>query len=128
MNPSDRSCWQMCTACMRCAWKGSMAKCNTCSGRHDPLQRRDPTDIDDYCRCREGILQFRLQTGKMIQRRYKSDPYGGKVRTDAETKDEQEWNQYIKESREKLDDERWDPVRLTDGTSTHDWMKRQRGM
>jgi len=57
----------------------------------------------------------------MIIRRYVTNPFQGKFKTDGETSDERDWNQYINENREKYDDEHWDPVRFGDGTSTYDW-------
>jgi hypothetical protein len=126
INPSDLSCFDLCQSCFRCENKGTFAKCQHCSGRHDPELRRDPYDIDDICRCSEGILQYRTQRGIMIQRRFLSNPYGGKVKTDAVSTDEDDWNSYINEKREALGNEDWDPVRFTDGTSTHNWMDAHR--
>lgn len=125
-NPSEKSCWDMCSSCFRCSDKGKYAKCNSCSGRHDPDMKRDPYYIDDRCRCTEGILQYRLQNGQMIVRKFHSSPFAGQVVTDAETEDEQEWTRYIQEQREKLNDPTWDPVQFDDGTSTFDWMRDNR--
>lgn len=126
MNPSDKACWKTCGSCYRCGDKGRYAKCHSCSGRHDPGLQRDPYDYDDMCRCAEGVLQYRANDGRLLKKRFLSSPFASNIVTDAETKDEQEWKQYIAESRERLDDETWDPVRFTDGTSTHDWARRAR--
>jgi hypothetical protein len=88
--------------------------------------RLDPYDIDDRCRCAEGVLQFRVKDGRLLKKNFMSNPFAGKVITDAETPDERDWNQYIKERREQLDDPNYDPVRFEDGESTYDWTQRQR--
>lgn len=126
-NPSSLSCWEMCPSCFRCANKGKYAACGRCSGRHDTEGIRDPYDIDDQCRCKEGILQLRTKQGVMIQRQFYSDPFGGSVVTDAETDDERQWNQFVTERREALNDPTFDPVRFDDGSSTLDWFKENRG-
>ncbi len=125
-NPSTLPCWSTCSSCFRCEDKGKYAKCNRCSGRHDTDAQRDPYDIDDRCRCKEGILQYRLQTGQMIQRRFYSDPFAGKVVTDSVDQDEIEWNQYVDEQRERMDDPNFDPIQFDDGTSTKDFIDRAR--
>lgn len=125
INPAERACFRICRACYRCGQKGSRAQCQTCSGRVDPALRRDPYDFDDRCRCTEGILQIRVR-GKLLRARYQQDPFQGKLVADVPTQDETDWNDYVKESREKLDDQHWDPVRFNDGSSTHDWMKAAR--
>jgi len=125
-NPTTLPCFSACSSCLRCDDKGKYEKCNRCSGRHDPDAIRDPHDIDDRCRCTEGILQYRLQTGKLIQKKFLSNPFKGKVETDAETPDEQDWRQFVTEQREKLNDPTFDPVTLEDGTSTLDMLDQQR--
>lgn len=126
INPSHKDCFKICHSCWRCSDKGRYARCNSCSGRHDPALRLDPYDIDDRCRCPEGILQFRVKTGQLIKKNFVSNPFAGKVITDAETTDEKEWNQFIQERREQLGIPDWDPVRFDDGESTYDWTQRQR--
>lgn len=125
-NPSTLSCFSACASCFRCEDKGKYAKCNRCSGRHDPDVKRDPYDVDDRCRCKEGILQYRLQNGQMIGRQFNSDPFAGQVVTDAESRDEKDWRQYVDEQREKLDDPTFDPVQFNDGSSTLDFIDRAR--
>lgn len=113
-NPSQLSCFQMCRSCFRCSDKGSMPACNSCSGRHDPELKREPHDQMDRCRCAEGIMQYRLQNGRLMVRKFMSDPFGGKVVTDAETQDERDWSAYITEQRERMDDPDWDPIVFDD--------------
>ena len=121
-NPSRLPCFTLCTSCYRCQDKGKYDKCSSCSGRHDPDMKRDPYHRDDRCRCKEGILQYRTQTGRFIVRKFLSNPFKGKVKTDAETQDERDWNSYITEQRENRGDVSWDPVQFTDGSSTSDWL------
>lgn len=125
-NPSSLPCWSLCASCFRCGNKGMHAKCQSCSGRHDPELRRDPYDIDDKCRCTEGVLQYRTRQGLMVKRRFLTNPFAGKVTTDAETQDERDWNQYVAEKREALNDETWDPIQFTHGGSTSQWLQDRR--
>lgn len=125
-NPSDKRCWVACASCYRCADKGKYAKCNHCSGRHDPLRQRDPYYIDDRCRCKEGILQYRLPTGQMILSKFFHDPFEGGVTTDIETEDEKQWREYVMQGRERFDDPTWDPVMFNDGTSTLNYLDRMK--
>ena len=108
-----RSCWNPCKSCMRCEDRKKYAKCASCTGRVDRLREREP-DPDDYCRCKEGILQIVTKKGMMVQRKFLSDPYKGKVTTDAESEDEADWNQYVAEKREQLDDPSFNPIQITD--------------
>lgn len=125
-NPSELRCWRTCGSCFRCADKGEHPWCWKCSGRHDPKRKRDPYDIDDHCRCTEGVLQYRLQTGQMLQRRFESNPFRSRVTTDAESEDDRDWNRYVDEKREKYDDPTWDPIQFPDNSSVTDWMRRAR--
>lgn len=124
-NPVKLDCWKTCPVCSRCENKGRYAKCGDCSGRFDPKRKWDPNDVDDRCRCREGILQVRLQTGKLLQRKYPNDPYKQRVQHDPITKDEEDWEAYVRENRERYDDPTWDPVTFN-GMSTTDWTHKQR--
>lgn len=125
-NPSTKNCWELCTSCFRCQNKGLHDKCKSCSGRHDPEVKKDPYHSRDACRCREGILCYRLQNGRFIQRKFESNPFKGQVMTDTESQDEREWSQYVNEMRERYDNEKWDGVLFDDGTSTYDWTKNSR--
>lgn len=124
MNPSDKSCWRLCRVCSRCADKGKYAKCNSCSGRHDPYEKRDPYYIDDRCRCTEGIMQYLLKNGKLLQKRFPSNPFESRMRAEVESEEERDYNASIQEMRERTGIEDYDPVRFNDGTSTYDWTQR----
>jgi hypothetical protein len=89
------------------------ARCTSCSGRHDPGRRIDPYYIDDRCRCTEGVLQYRLQNGRFIIRRFPRNPFSGVVITTPETGDEREWNSYLEAKRNELGDPTYDPIRVT---------------
>ena len=126
-NPSEKNCFNPCSACHRCSDKGKWESCASCSGRRDPARRIYP-DPDDTCACKEGVLRWKTQKGQLIVTRYPGDPFGGKVQTEKATSDEEQYNQYVKEQRERLDDEHWDPVQFSDGSSTNAWMdKYKRG-
>lgn len=59
-------------------------------------------------------------------RQFQSSPYGGEVQTDAESQDERDWNSFISEKREQLDDPTYDPIQFEDGSSTTDWVNDQK--
>lgn len=124
-NPSDKYCFQMCKSCYRCADRGSKAECQSCSGRHDPDVKRYP-DPDDYCDCRNGILRYRLQNGRLIIQKFHHNPFGGKVTSEAQTADERDWQSFLNTAREKLDDPNWDPIQFVDGESTDKWLNKRR--
>ena len=125
-NPAELDCFRMCGACKRCGDKGRYAKCQSCSGRVDPELRREPHDIDDQCRCKEGVFQFRLQNGRLIQKRYSQDPFQNTVKYEPYTEDERDWDSYVNSQRERFDDPNWDPVTIQ-GKSTTDWVRKRRG-
>lgn len=119
-NPADKDCWKYCRSCGRCENRFNNycdSKCNGCSGRFDPRGMRHPHHRD-YCRCKEGVLQWVTQEGKLAQSYYLSDPYGGVVKYEGKTDDEVDWEDYISDAREKLDDPDWDPIQFADGRST----------
>ena len=126
-DPIDLSCFKTCTSCARCANKGSLPACNSCSGRPDRELRKEPRDYMDRCRCTEGILQYRLKSGKLVIRKFESNPFVSKVITDAETADERDWREFVTEQRERFNDPNFDPITLQDGTSTMDWTDIRRG-
>lgn len=109
-NPTDLPCYRGCAACFRCENKGRYTKCWSCSGRHDPELKRAPDDFMDRCRCSEGILQLRLQTGKLVVTKYPHDPYEGAVVQQTPGEDERDWNSYLQETRERLNDPNYDPL------------------
>lgn len=93
-----------------------MTKCNGCSGRDDPTRtKHDPYDIDDRCRCSEGILQARLQSGQLIQYRYQNNPFGGGTKPRDLTEDERAWQEYVRQQRERMNDPNFNPVEITGG-------------
>lgn len=100
--------------------------CRSCSGRHDPLLQRDPYDIDDRCRCAEGVLQYRVKSGRLVVTKFPGNPYAGRFKMEGDTTDERDWNAYVKLGRERFDDENFDPVRYSDGSSTYDMAQRAR--
>ena len=113
-NPADLPCFSACSACFRCEDKGRYAKCNSCSGRQDPKLRKDPHDIDDRCRCSEGILQVRMGNGKLMQRKYPHNPFEGQIQQETKTQDELEYEAYLNDMREQLDDPDYDPIQITE--------------
>lgn len=128
VNPSDRSCFSLCGSCFKCSNKWTRPQCNSCSGRHDPgaVQKFDPHDRQSFCDCRNGVLRHRTQDGRLIIKQFLTNPFKGKVKTDAESQDERDWNQWIAERREALNDEFYDPVQFDDGSSTTDWTAQAR--
>ena len=125
-NPADKVCWSYCTSCGRCENKGAYSKCGGCSGRYDPQGQRHP-DRDDYCRCKQGILQWVTKEGRLTQVQFKSDPFAAVVKYEKIDQDEADWESYLKDTREKLDDEHWDPIKFDDGSSSQAWLDKARG-
>lgn len=125
-NSADKWCWKNCRSCGRCSNKGMMAACAGCPGRFDMDGSRLP-DPDDTCRCTEGILQYVKETGQLVQVRFKSNPFAGVVKYQPVDKDEDDWESYLKDVREKKDDENYDPIQFQDGTSTAKWLKSSQG-
>lgn len=119
--PVDKPrCFQPCASCFKCVNYGTTSGCSGCPGRVDDLRRRYP-DPDDRCDCKNGILRHRLQNGKLIMRKFQSNPFAGTVKTDATTEYESDWNSWLLERREQYDDPNWDPIQFLDGSSTFDW-------
>ena len=111
LNPSHEPCWETCSVCYRCANKGRYTKCNKCSGRHDPFLRVDP-DPDDFCQCTEGVLRWRAKNGQLVIRKYNGNPFENKIQTEKITEDEKDWNAYLDDMREKLDDSDYNPIQI----------------
>lgn len=110
-NASEKDCWQTCSSCFRCANKTRYTKCGDCSGRHDPFGQMGP-DHDDYCECTKGVLRWREKTnGRVLISRLKGDPFAGKTVTERETEDERDWDRYLQDTREKMDNPTWDPIK-----------------
>lgn len=111
-NPSDKSCWKTCPSCFKCEnRRRNYGVCGSCSGKHDPYGHYYP-DPDDYCDCVNGILRHRTASGRLIVRKFMSNPYAGSVRTDAETQDERDWNSFIAEQRELRHDPTFNPIQI----------------
>lgn len=127
-NPAEKHCWKLCPACFKCANKNdAYSECRRCSGRNDPLGRIEPRP-EVFCDCANGVLRHQTQTGRIIIRTFKSNPFKtAGIQVDTETEDERDWNEYLRQAREILDDPYWDPIRFNDGTSTDSWTKEQRG-
>ena len=125
-DPFTRHCWKTCGSCGRCENKGSRSQCNGCSGRVDDLGQKVP-HIDDRCRCTEGILQLVNKDGKMFQVRMPRNPFAGTVTHEAKSQDEQDYEAYLNEQREKFDNPNWDAVTFDDGGSVQDWSNSRRG-
>lgn len=121
-NPADKSCWKMCPSCYRCENKDRLNCGATCSGRLD-MDGMRLADVDDYCRCKEGKLQFVTQEGQLIQIKFKSNPYAGTVKYDNIGKDEADWNSYLADTRERLNDPTYDPIQFEGGGSVEDYLK-----
>lgn len=112
-NPSEKSCWVFCASCNRCKDKGRYTKCNGCSGRYDPEGRID-SHPEDFCDCRNGVLRWRTQTGKLIMTRFNSNPYKGQVKYEKKSEDERDWDSYVNDMREKMNDPNWNPITIID--------------
>lgn len=111
MNPSEKSCFTLCSSCFRCGDKGRYAKCQNCSGRHDPFDKSVPDD-DDFCQCTQGVLRWKTQKGRLIVRRMKSNPFAGQVITESKTQDERDWEAYLVDLRQRMDDENFNPIEV----------------
>lgn len=108
-NPVNLPCWETCTACGRCKNKGRYAKCQSCSGRNDPTCAKDPHP-DDFCDCRNGILRWITKQGRLIIVKYKSNPYKTDIYKNHQTQDERDYESYLNDMRERLDDPTYDPI------------------
>jgi hypothetical protein len=96
---------------MRCAEKGRRSECNGCSGRLDITGQRIPHS-DDYCQCSEGIMRWMTKEGQLAVRRYQSSPFKAEVKIDAVSEDERDWNNYLQERKEFLNDPEYDPFKM----------------
>lgn len=110
-NPTTRDCWTFCLSCNRCSDKGKYAKCAGCSGRYDPAGKIDP-DRDDFCDCKNGVLRWRTQQGRLIITKFNSNPFKGEVKYQKKSEDERDWDSYVADMREKMDDPNWNPIQI----------------
>jgi hypothetical protein len=113
VNPTERWCWKFCNSCNRCEDKGRYSQCGGCSGRYDP-KLAIPADDDDFCDCKNGVLRWRTQQGRIVITRFKSNPYAGKVTYEKKSEDERDWDSYVNDMREKLNDPNWNPIHIYD--------------
>lgn len=112
-NPTEKWCWTFCASCNRCQDKGKYNKCKGCSGRYDPEGTIEP-DQDDYCDCKNGVLRWKTKEGKLLIVKFTSNPFKGKVTYKKKSEDERDWDAYVNDMREKLDDPTWDPITIID--------------
>lgn len=112
-DPVNKHCFRPCVSCFRCANKGMKIECDSCSGRPDPTGERIP-HTDDFCDCRNGVMRWMTKDGRLVVRRFMSNPFKGTVKTDAVTSDESDWNAYLYERREQIDNPEWDPIIVTE--------------
>lgn len=108
-NPAAKPCWTFCSSCNRCQDKGRYTKCNSCSGRYDPLGKIDPNQ-EDFCDCKNGILRWKTQEGRLILTRFKTNPFKGEVKYEKKSEDERDWDSYVSDMREKMDDPNFNPI------------------
>jgi hypothetical protein len=111
-NPSEKDCWKYCFSCGRCENKTRYTKCNGCSGRYDPTGVIEQ-HAEDYCDCRNGVLRWRTQQGRIIITKFKSNPYAGSVTYEKKSEDERDWDSYVNDMREKMNDPNWNPITIT---------------
>ena len=111
INPTNKWCWTFCTSCNRCQDKGRYTKCSGCSGRYDP-DLKIVADNDDYCDCKNGVLRWKTKQGKLVMTKFKTNPFKGKVTYERKTEDERDWDSYVNDMREKLNDPNWNPITI----------------
>jgi len=111
INPTNKWCWAFCSSCNRCQDKGRYTQCNSCSGRYDP-DLKIAVDNDDFCDCKNGVLRWKTKQGRLVMTRFKSNPFKGQVKYEKKTEDERDWDAYVKDMREKLDDPSWNPITI----------------
>lgn len=113
-NPALKQCWETCGACGRCDKKDTNAcpERGRCSGRFDPQGVIDYIQ-EDWCDCKNGVLRWKPKQGRTIVVRYTHNPFGGKVNMRQATQDESDWEAYLNDQREKLNDPHFNPVKVT---------------
>lgn len=121
INPIEKSCFRVCSSCYRCADKGVHAKCTHCTGRNDPTHKLNSDDYhDDICRCSEGILQWRTQTGRLIIAKIPGDPFKGNVIREKETVDERDYQAHVRKQREITNNPNWSPIQYEQSRQSAD--------
>ena len=111
INPSTKPCWSFCASCNRCGDKGRYTKCNSCSGRYDPLGKIDPDPVD-FCDCKNGILRWKTKEGRLIMTRFKTNPFKGQVKYEKKSEDERDWDAYVNDMREKMNDPNFNRITI----------------
>lgn len=109
-DPQDLPCWRTCRSCNRCANKGVFVACQSCSGRRDPRLQRDCSDVDDFCKCAQGILRYRTKQGVLVEGPLPGNPFEGSMISEPNSEDERDWERYVDEQRERFDDPYFDPI------------------
>ena len=46
--------------------------------------------------------------------KFKSNPFAGKVKYLKQSEDERDWDSYVKDMREKMNDPNWNPITIVD--------------
>jgi len=110
-NPATKPCWAYCLSCSRCQDKGRYTKCNGCSGRYDPRGKIDVNN-DDFCDCKNGILRWKTKNGKLLITKFNSNPFKGTVKYQKQSQDEADWDSYVNDMREKMDDPNFNPITI----------------
>jgi len=67
---------------------------------------------DDVCACTEGVLRYRTERGQLIVRPYRSNPYNATVKQRVKTDDERDWDAYLQEYRERMDNPYISPISI----------------
>lgn len=112
-NASEKDCWKTCGACFRCENKDvNSKKCHNCSGRHNPTGHMAPDD-EDFCACSTGVLRWRDKVGQLRITKYNKNPFKSSLVTETKTADEREWEGYLHDVREKMDNPNWTPIKWT---------------
>jgi hypothetical protein len=46
--------------------------------------------------------------------KFKSNPFKGQVKYEQKSEDERDWDSYVSDMREKMDDPTWNPITIVD--------------
>jgi hypothetical protein len=111
VNPTEKWCWNFCMSCSRCGDKGRYSHCQGCSGRYDP-KLVIPSDDEDFCECKSGILRWRTKQGRLVLTKFKGNPFKGQVKYEKKSEDERDWDSYVNDMREKMNDPNWNPITI----------------
>lgn len=111
-DPMHKPCFTACAACYRCSDKGRYTKCNSCSGCMDPAGKID-VDPDHYCDCAQGVMRWRTKEGRLIITRYQRNPFEGQVIKTPDSEDKRDFQAYLQEYREKMENPYVSPITAT---------------